>query len=136
MCYTPITYHIKLRNESITMTSLGRMAIITIDMPRMVAFYHSVFDANLTPVSHGDFTFYEGRMGNLGVTLAPNAMLGIRSENSRHQLSFVVPNLETALAQALQTGARQMEEISVDDNEYYCGILDPDGNSIELIEHR
>ena len=116
------------------MASLGRMAIVTINMPKMVNFYRKVLNANLSPVSVGDFTLYEGRMGDVNVTLAPNEMLGIQSENSRHQLSFLVPNLETALTLALRTGATQMEEISEQADERYCGILDPDGNSIELVE--
>ncbi len=116
------------------MVSLGRMAIATINMPQMVNFYRKVLNANLSPMSVGDFTFYQGRMGNVSVTLAPNEMLGIQSENSRHQLSFLVPNLETALSVAIRAGATQMEEISEEADERYCGILDPDGNSIELVE--
>lgn len=116
------------------MAFLGRMSIATINMPRMVEFYQRVLNATLSPVPAGKFTMYQGRMGEINITLAPNEMLGIQSENSRHQLSFLVPNLEKALSLAARTGATQMEEISTENDERYCGILDPDGNMVELVE--
>lgn len=113
---------------------LSGMEIASVDMKRMVNFFNGVFDAQLTPFYLGDFVLYRGQIGGMNVTLTPSEMLDIRADKSRYQLSFVVPNLERALHQTKRSGGIQMSEIDVDGSERFCNILDPDGNSIELVE--
>ena len=118
-----------------SMFFLGGLSIAVNNMSKMVNFYNEVFETQMEPYSLNDFTLYQGKMGDLNITLTPNALLGIRADKSRYQLSFNVPNLEHVLTIVKGTGGKQMQEISVDGTEKYCGILDPDGNSIELVEH-
>ena len=121
-------------NMQIPKISLKGMAIATNNMSRMVDFYNTVFNATLTPFMMGSFTLYQGQIDELNITLAPNEMLDIQADKSRYQLSFIVPNLDEAVALARRTGGTQMQEISIYEGDRYCGVTDPDGNSIELVE--
>ena len=113
---------------------LGAMSITTVDTPKMVNFYETVFKTRLHPQEMGRFVLYRGAVGNLNITLAPNELMGIRAEQSKHHLSFIVPNLEEYLRLVKRAGGRQTQDIDFDNLEKYCEIADPDGNPIELVE--
>jgi predicted enzyme related to lactoylglutathione lyase len=121
-------------NMQAFMPTLNGMAIAANNIGQMVIFYNKVFNANLFSFSLGNSTFYQGKIGGLNITLAPNEMVGIQAEKSLYQLSFIVPNIEKAVELARRSGGTQMQQIAIDHTEKYCGITDPDGNSIELIE--
>ncbi|MAT42167.1 MAG: hypothetical protein CL609_07480 [Anaerolineaceae bacterium] len=113
---------------------LDSMSISTINTPKMVNFYETVFKTRLHPQQMGKYYFFTGPIGNINLTLAPNELKGARAGHNRYHLSFVVPNLEEHLMLAKKSGGTQTQEIDLENNERYCEIVDPDGNPIELIE--
>lgn len=110
------------------------MSIATVNMREMVKFYNTVFDASLIPHQFGNHIVYRGSLDGMDITLTPNDLLNIRKERNPVQFSFVVSNLDEALARVERSGGRQVQEIIKEYSERYCGIIDPDGNTIELVE--
>ncbi|MBD7965840.1 VOC family protein [Fictibacillus norfolkensis] len=100
----------------------------------MVNFYNEVYNANLSSFKSGDYTFYKGKLGEVVLLFCPNEMLGIKAEKNNIQFTVQVSNLDEVLAKVLQYGGVPIQEIIQEETQYKIGILDPDGNSIELLE--
>ncbi|MBS4196853.1 VOC family protein [Lederbergia citri] len=100
----------------------------------MVDFYNHLFNADLKPLKAGDFIFYKGKIGEIGLLFCPNEMLGIKAEKNNIQFTVQVPNLEEILSKVSQYGGKQIQEINREESKSSVGISDPDGNSIELLE--
>ncbi|MBN3555776.1 VOC family protein [Fictibacillus nanhaiensis] len=100
----------------------------------MVDFYNQLLNAELSPFKVGDFRFYKGKIGEIGLLFCPNEMLGIKAEKNNIQFTVQVSNLEEILSKASQCGGKQIQGINREESRSSVGILDPDGNSIELLE--
>lgn len=100
----------------------------------MVAFYNQLLNTELRPFKAGDFIFYKGKIGEIGLLFCPNEMLGIKAEKNNIQFTIQVPNLEEILPKVSQYGGKQIQEINRDESQSSVGISDPVGNSIELLE--
>lgn len=114
--------------------SLGGFSITANNLDHMVHFYNTILGAELTPIHLGDALFYEGRIGNLNISLSTTEHLRTSRPSNSHQLSFVVSNLDKIVDQVKNTGGTLLQEVCDYDSDRYCGIADPDGNTIELIE--
>lgn len=100
----------------------------------MVNFYNQLLNANFSPFNAKDFIFYKGKIGDIDLLFCPNEMLGIKAEKNNIQFTVQVPNLQEILTKVTQYGGEQIQEINKGKRQSSVGILDPDGNSIELIE--
>lgn len=100
----------------------------------MVQFYNAVFQAGLEPFEAFGTTLYKGKLAQVDLLFCPNDILDIKAEKNRQQLSFVVESLTVIVKDALANHGSLMGEIQTSPEGNSCGISDPDGNSIELIE--
>ncbi|MEZ0229836.1 MAG: VOC family protein [Planctomycetota bacterium] len=114
---------------STTAVSTGaRLAAITIavtDMDRMARFYREVLGLELRLRRMGPFELITANLNGLELQLCPREVAGITAEQNRHQLRFVVPDVERALRAAKEAHGTLME---------HNAVRDPDGNSIELVK--
>lgn len=115
-------------------TILDRVSISAHNIPQMVKFYNLVIGASLKPFAVDNYTLYQGEIANLNIIITPYELNRIEAEESRYRFSFIVPNLEKALKSVDKAGGIQVQNVGIDGNEKYCGVVDPDGNSIELIQ--
>jgi predicted enzyme related to lactoylglutathione lyase len=100
----------------------------------MVDFYNQLLNANLSPFTSLAFTFYKGKIGEIGLLFCPNEMLGIKAEKNNIQFTVQVSNLEEILTRVSDCGGKQIQGIHREGSRTSVGISDPDGNSIELLE--
>ena len=116
---------------------IDRITIAVNDMPGMVAFYNAVFGADLARVSpDGPYDFHLGRLGGLELFFCPNTLTQIQAEKNRVQLRIVVADVAATMQAALAAGGQLFGEQQTTAQTLTAGISDPDGNSIELIQHR
>jgi predicted enzyme related to lactoylglutathione lyase len=114
--------------------ALTDLTLATTDTPGMVAFYNAVFDAGLEPVAAYGTTLYRGRLAGLGLLLCPNEIAGVDAQQNRHQLRFHVARLDEVIARAQATGGSLKGEIGEDRGRRLAAVVDPDGNTMELVE--
>ena len=108
---------------------LAGVTIATTNIEPMNRFYNAVFDAHLEPFAAYGTTLYRGHLAGLELVLCPNDLLQIAAEKNRQQLRFVVDDIEQVVATAVAHGGGLIGEMT----QIAAGIVDPDGNSIELV---
>lgn len=114
---------------------IERITLAVNDMEKMIAFYNAAFDAELTSSQgFGGYTFAHGQLAGIPLMMCPNSLAGVVAEQNRHQFRFMVENLEQTLKLVTDSGGHQINPIQVENGRRVCGVRDPDGNSIELIE--
>lgn len=114
--------------------ALRGVTIAAVNMPAMVDFYDTLFNADLEPFEGFGTVLYRGQMAGFPFLLCPNEILGIEADKNRIQLSFTVSDLEAMLVMVQAQGGAQIQPISEQPGRKLCGIIDPDGNTIELEE--
>jgi predicted enzyme related to lactoylglutathione lyase len=117
-----------------SVVALKGITIAVVNVEAMVAFYNAVFDAQLEAFEGFGTTLYGGQLAGLPFLLCPNEILGIEADKNRIQLSFAVDDLDEMLAVMDAYGGAQIQPISEQPGRRLCGIVDPDGNTIELEE--
>lgn len=115
---------------------LKGFTIAVTNVDAMVRFYNAVFDADLQPIQAFGTVLYSGELAGFVLTFCPNSLLQIEAEKNRQQLSFLVDDLTLTLRQIIAHGGSQLGEIAENKEGNTCGVLDPDGNSIELTERK
>lgn len=114
---------------------LVRVTMAVERMLEMVHFYNAVFDAGLSPLGSSDLPLYKGRLGDLDLLFCPNEILQIQAEKNNLQLTLEVDSLERAVAAAEDHGGGVLTNPEAA-NELRVGLVDPDGNTIEVVETR
>lgn len=114
--------------------ALKGITIAAVNVSEMVTFYNALFGAGLQPFEGFGTTLYRGQIAGFPFLLCPNEILGIEADKNRIQLSFTVGDLDTALEVMAANGGMQIQPISDQPDRRLCGIIDPDGNTIELEE--
>lgn len=112
---------------------LDHMTLATTHTAAMVAFYNSVFDANLVPVAAYGSTLYKGALAGIALLFCPNEIAGVQAEQNRHQLRFTVPDLEQVLASVRAAGG-SVDADQSGDQTGRAVVRDPDGNTIEFVQ--
>lgn len=112
--------------------ALDRITVATLNMKAMVKFYEKVFDASLQAKSAYGTTLYEGSLANLNLLLCPNEVAKVQAEQNRHQLRFIVTDVEETLRRAWDAGGSLEGDIVEDAGEKVAAVRDPDGNTIEF----
>jgi catechol 2,3-dioxygenase-like lactoylglutathione lyase family enzyme len=108
-------------------------------MARMVRFYNTVFESELTPFTPAPFdekktTFYRGTLAGINLLFCPNDIAGVEATTNRHQFNFVVGDVFLVMQMALQHGGSQIDGPQIVDGVITASVRDPDGNSIEFIQ--
>ena len=113
---------------------LKKIIIATVETDTMVEFYNGVFASALEPFEAMGTVLHRGQLAEIDLLFCPNEVLGIRAEKNRQQLSFVVEDLEVDVEQVQRFGGEKVGKIQNSSDGRVCGVIDPDGNTIEFIE--
>lgn len=108
---------------------LAGVTIAATNMDLMQRFYNAVFTANLKPFDAYGTTLYRGKLAGVELVLCPNDLLQIEAQKNRQQLRFAVEDVAVVVATAVAHGGHLISTITTKAG----GIVDPDGNSIELV---
>lgn len=108
---------------------LTGVTIAAANMALMCRFYDGVFVANLKPFDAYGTTLYRGNLAGVELVLCPNDLLQIEAPKNRQQLQFAVDDVAAVVATAVAHGGTLIGEITAEAG----GVVDPDGNSIELV---
>ncbi len=113
---------------------VDQVSMATENTELMVVFYQNVFGARFTKLPSDGHYIYTGTLFGLKFVLVPNDVANVRAERSRHELHIIVPNIEDVIRKALMTGATLVKGVKTDDNEKTATLIDPDGNSMVVVE--
>ena len=114
---------------------LTGLTIAATNMRQMARFYNAVFDAGLKATVHiGDAQFYAGKIGELDLTLCPNAIAGVEARQNRQQLRFAVRDIEALMQRGLAVHGTEINPVDEYKGAKVASLADPDGNTIEFVE--
>ena len=104
-------------------------------MDAMVAFYNAVFAAQLQPTAQiGEQRFYGGNIGELELTLCPNAIAGVLAQQNRQQFRFVVEDIAAVMKIGCAHHGSEINPIEENQGAKVAALADPDGNTIEFAQ--
>ena len=112
---------------------IDKFTIAITNMPEMVEFYNNVFDAQIKAIESSPF--YVGQLAGMELLFCPNFITEIEAEKNRIQFRFVVNDVEAIVERARRGGGAEYGEQRTTETSINWGIVDPDGNSIELIQN-
>jgi catechol 2,3-dioxygenase-like lactoylglutathione lyase family enzyme len=75
---------------------IDRITLAVTHVDAVIAFYNEIFDAGIEPLV--DSPLYAGTLGGVSLLVCPNEIAGVEASRNRHQLRFVVDNIEDVLA--------------------------------------
>lgn len=111
------------------------LTIATLNMQEMVAFYNAVFGARLKQTVHiGAEQFYGGAIGEIELTLCPNAIAGVVAEQNRQQFRFQVSDIEAVMSRGMANHGSEINPVDEYKGAKVASLADPDGNTIEFVE--
>lgn len=99
------------------------------DVPAMVAFYNGFLGADLRPFEAFGTELWRGSLGGIPLLLCPNTLAGVDAARNRHQFNYRTPDLATAIEAARLAGGQVRDETDTS-----ATVLDPDGNTIVVIQ--
>lgn len=115
---------------------MDRITLAVEHIPEMVTFYNAVFNARLIPIgASADAPFHRGKLAGTELLFCPNSIARVDARQNRHQLRFVVDDLERVLAQAAAAGGLTRYDIHANAQMQSAAVEDPDGNTIEFIQY-
>jgi predicted enzyme related to lactoylglutathione lyase len=117
--------------------SLNRVTLTTTNMIMMVRFYNEVFGAELEPAPQYGVTtpaFHQGNLAGINLLLCPNQVARVKAAQNRHQLRFVVADIEAASQAVRAAGGKVDGNITEQQGEKLIAVRDPDGNTIEFTQ--
>jgi predicted enzyme related to lactoylglutathione lyase len=117
-----------------TEMKLSGITVAVNKLNQMVGFYNNVFAAGLKPFEAYGMHLYEGKLAGIKLVFCPNDAAGVRAEQNRHQFSFVVPDLEETIKAVRNSGGQQLDKVLEKEDEKVVAVLDPDSNTIELVQ--
>ncbi len=112
------------------MCTLVKITLAATNVSEMVAFYNAVLNAGLVALETMP-DFYRGRLGSVTLIVCPNEVAGVDATQNRQQLCFAIDGLTSRVEAGLQNGGKLM---STNSNETHYYLIDPDGNTLELME--
>lgn len=112
---------------------IDKFTIAVTNMEDMVNFYNIVLDAQIKAIE--GTPFYAGQLIGTELLFCPNFITEIEADKNRIQFRLVVDDVEEIVNKASTTGGSEYGDCSKTEQFIAWGISDPDGNSIELIQH-
>jgi hypothetical protein len=79
-------------------------------------------------------TIYKGSIGDITIFLCPNKIANVVAKQNRHQLKIKVSDLNKTLIEVEKKGCEIKDKTIKTRNQIMASIVDPDENSIELIQ--
>lgn len=110
---------------------VDKITIATTQTTEMITFYNRVFDTKIVAIPQSPL--FKGKLGNVELMMCPNTILGINAEKNNIQFRVFVDDLEPIIELVIDNGGEIINEPVETETDKQCGILDPDGNSIELM---
>lgn len=114
--------------------TIAKMTIAATNMEQMVNFYQNAFDTEMQSFEAMGETFYSGLLFGMNVVFCPNKLAEVNAEQNRQQFDVLVADIDTVLETAKENGGSVKEQPQVSGNLKYASVLDPDGNSIVLLQ--
>ncbi len=102
------------------------------NMEATVGFYSEVFNASIARM--GDTPFYSGIVAGLPMLFCPNDIAEVDAHQSRHQMRYMVDNLDAALHAVMKHGGHVRDMPHDESGSVIAGVVDPDGNTLELVQ--
>lgn len=113
---------------------ISRVAMAITKVDAMVGFYRSVFNIDFKAVDIGNgVTLYTGKFSGIDILFAPNEIANVKAEQSRTQFDIIVPNIKEAKEKAQANGGSVREE-NEEPSRYTATLVDPDGNTVLVIQ--
>jgi predicted enzyme related to lactoylglutathione lyase len=125
----------QLPGQSTPEFQISRIAMAVENVEGMVKFYENVFNTHFDSLDAGGVKLYYGNLLGFSTLLAPNSLAGVEAKQSRHQFELFVKNLEEVKKRVMESGGSVREE-EVQNGSTVATIVDPDGNTIILIERK
>jgi predicted enzyme related to lactoylglutathione lyase len=115
---------------------ISQITVAVNDAEAMRNFYEKVFQCTFRSFELQGHTLYSGTFAGIDLVLCPNEIPGVVAEQNRHQFDIVVPDLEKALENVKAAGGKMMDEVQITERSKVASIIDPDGNTMVLIQKR
>ena len=116
------------------MSKIIKLNIAVSDGEKMARFYRETFGIEWQKFEYSGYNFYSAKLGEMELMLAPKEIAGVDVAVNNIQLTFEVQNIEQTLTSACDNKGKIKDEIQVQDDIKVAGLLDPEGNTIEVIE--
>jgi len=114
------------------MPTISSIAYRVYNMDAMLKFYSEAFQVTFREVDTYGIRSQFGEINGVTLKFVPIRESDDFKGFPVHQPGFVVPDVEAAVALALQHGGRQEGQILRVDGKTQAAVRDPDGNTIEL----
>lgn len=115
---------------------LQQISLAAENLDEMVVFYSAVFGADFTetqPVP--GVKAFSGSIDGVEFVLVPNTLAKITAEQSRHQLHYIVPNVEKTIETAIANGGSPLDEAGERAGKVTGAVYDPDGNPLVFVQN-
>ncbi|MGF1504730.1 MAG: hypothetical protein GYB64_20595 [Chloroflexi bacterium] len=118
--------------------TIGQITLAANRVEAMQVFYNVVFGAKFSSFTAQGETLYRGTLAGVPLIIAPAQMLGVEARKNRFQFDFNVPDIEKWVSVALAFGGKfeGSEGIVDEEDQRFAVLLDPDGNTLVLVEKR
>jgi predicted enzyme related to lactoylglutathione lyase len=115
---------------------VARITLAVTNTEQMVAFYRQVYSCIFKEVNAFGTVLYSGKIGDMELLLCPNSIAGVKADQNRHQLEFVVSDLDSLTRDAKAAGGTLQGEIVENAGQRIATVVDPDGNTTIFIQKR
>ena len=115
---------------------MDKITIAVGDMQKMIPFYEGLLSTTFQSFERFGGTLYGGRAGDLELLFCPKEIAGIDANINTIQLRFVVPDVAAAYSSGMQNGGMSLSGVQDTEGSPGVSLRDPDGNSLELTQHR
>ncbi len=115
---------------------LDNISLAAENLEEMVVFYNAVFDAGLRqtqPVP--GIKAFTGEIAGTEFMLVPNTLVKIQAQQSRHQLQYIVADVEKTIETAIANGGSPLDEAGERDGKITGAVYDPDGNALVFVQN-
>lgn len=115
---------------------IGKVTMAITDMEQMVKFYRETFGVELKGFEgFGGHMFYSGTFLGMQMLLCPNAIAGVEAKQNRHQFDIITGDFDGVLARAATSGG-SVHDQGESGGVRYATLIDPDGNTMVIIEEK
>lgn len=116
--------------------TIDKLTIAVINMKEMVAFYETVFNCSFHEKDFYGTTLFCTEIAGIQIEFCPNKLAQVKAERNRQQFNFLVPVLDKVLENIKHTTDVIRGDIVVIGNERMVTVVDPDENTMVLIERK
>jgi len=115
---------------------LDNIGLAAESMDDMVVFYSAVFETDMTETNPvPGVKAFTGTIAGVEFMLVPNSLVQINAEQSRHQLQFIVDDVEKTIELAIANGGSPLDEAGERAGKITGAVYDPDGNALVFVEN-